>query len=265
MSNGRIKGFNNAPTTESAYGAYTLREQLNAKYNSQWPAATDPYWSSVKLLMHMDGANNSTTFTDSSTAARIMTARGDAKIVTADSKFGGACAYFDGTGDMVDSGSSADFTMGTGEWTVDCWAKEETNGTQHGMWSMAPQNASSPVGINLYIFTDTIYSFVNWNTNGFGWASVTPTQWHHYALQRTKYGGLELFIDGVLRAPTSIGGTGLTPAHNFTNSYFSVGAMFTNNNTTLPFKGWIDEVRVTKGVARYRSNFRVPNGPYPNA
>lgn len=56
---------------------------------------TDPDFASVALLLHMDGANGSASFTDSSGNAHAVTANGGAQISTAQSKFGGSSADFD--------------------------------------------------------------------------------------------------------------------------------------------------------------------------
>ena len=52
----------------------------------------DPYFANVSLLLHCDGSDASTTFTDSSSNGHTVTASNDAQIDTAQSKFGGASA-----------------------------------------------------------------------------------------------------------------------------------------------------------------------------
>jgi hypothetical protein len=78
----------------------------------------DPNYASVSLLLHMDGTNGSTVFTDLSPVPKVVTRFGDAQISTAQSKFGGSSAYFDGTGDYLTVASSADFGFGTGDFTI---------------------------------------------------------------------------------------------------------------------------------------------------
>jgi hypothetical protein len=70
----------------------------------------------------MDGANNSTTFTDSSLTPKTVFANGDAKISTAQSKFGGSSAYLDGNGDHLSIPNSSDFEFGSGDFTIEFWA-----------------------------------------------------------------------------------------------------------------------------------------------
>ncbi|MGE3429317.1 MAG: phage tail protein, partial [Hyphomicrobiaceae bacterium] len=76
-------------------------------------AGEDEYWNNVIALLHMDGTNGSTTFTDQK--GHTFTATGNAQISTAQSKFGGASALFDGTGDLVSSADHADWALGAGD------------------------------------------------------------------------------------------------------------------------------------------------------
>ena len=77
--------------------------------------------STVSLLLHMDGANNSTTFTDRSYSPKTVTAFGNAKISTAQSKFGGASAAFDGSGDYIEFDRGTDLQFGAGDFTIEGW------------------------------------------------------------------------------------------------------------------------------------------------
>ena len=82
--------------------------------------------SNTKLLLHCDGADAGTTFTDSSFAPHTVTANGNAQTSTTTPKFGTACALFDGTGDYLDSVDSADwdcFASNADNWTIDFWIK----------------------------------------------------------------------------------------------------------------------------------------------
>ena len=73
----------------------------------------DQYISSVTLLLHCDGANTSTVFTDKSLTANVVTAYGNAAISTTQSKFGGSSAYFDGSGDYLTTASVNCCNFGT--------------------------------------------------------------------------------------------------------------------------------------------------------
>ena len=83
---------------------------------SAFPAVTE----SISLLLHGDGANGSTTFTDSSASPKTITRVGNTSISTAQSKFGGSSIYFDGAGDSLTAPASADFYLGS-TWTTSLW------------------------------------------------------------------------------------------------------------------------------------------------
>jgi hypothetical protein len=81
--------------------------------------------SYTKVLLHFDGADATTAFPDDAptTVAHTWTAAGNAQVDTADSKFGGASLLLDGVGDWVTTVDSADFTLGTSDFTIECWYK----------------------------------------------------------------------------------------------------------------------------------------------
>src|SRR5690606_17008690 len=79
----------------------------------------DPYWANVSALLHFDGEDESTTFTDET--GRIWTPGGDAKISTTGPKFGTGCGLFDGDGDYLTTASSDGFAFGTGDYTIEAW------------------------------------------------------------------------------------------------------------------------------------------------
>ena len=79
--------------------------------------------SNTRVLLHFDGADASTTMTDSNVggAAHVWTAAGNAQIDTAQAQSGGASLLLDGTGDWVSTPDHADFAFGSGDFTIDCW------------------------------------------------------------------------------------------------------------------------------------------------
>ena len=88
----------------------------------------DPFFANVSLLLHGDGTNGSTTIVDSSPSPKTVTAVGDAKISTAQSKFGGASIGFDGSGDSLAAPASISH-FGTGDFTIELWIYRNNAGT----------------------------------------------------------------------------------------------------------------------------------------
>ena len=96
---------------------------LRSALASQAAAApTDEYFGDVSLLLYGDGTNGSTAIVDSSSNNHTVTAYDNAQISTAQSKFGGASMYFDGSGDYLASSVSDTLSLGTSDFTIECWA-----------------------------------------------------------------------------------------------------------------------------------------------
>ena len=72
--------------------------------------------------MHFNGTNGSTTMTDSSKNNLTVTSNNGTAITTAQSKFGGASALFDGTNDYVTTPNNSVFDFGTNDFTIEFWA-----------------------------------------------------------------------------------------------------------------------------------------------
>ena len=199
--------------------------------------------SYTKLMLHCDGSNGGTTFTDSSDSAHTVTAVADAHTDTTIKKFGTASYQGDGTGDWWTIPNSSDWNWGTGDFTVDWWMYNTNITRNQYIWGMytggygAFQFSSAT---QIYFYTASGASYDLSVDSG----DFIQNQWQHFALQRTG-SDLELFIDGVLEKTVA------SATHNFSGgSTFYVGAV--NNNVSFaPYAGYLDEFRVSKGIARY--------------
>jgi len=197
------------------------------------------------LLLHMDGSNGSTTFTDSSTSAHTMTVNlGTVTISTADSMFGGASANFSG-GDLR-TPISSDFTF-DGDFTVEMWAKRTgTTGTTDTLAS-----GSNELTFMIRASSDTPGVWLNSTRFATG-LSLTLNTWHHIAVVRIG-STATAYKDGVSIGTATITGT-------VTCGRICLGNSITINNRF--FRGLIDEARVAK-VGIYSGAF-TPSGPFPN-
>lgn len=221
----------------------------------------DPFYNDVSLLLHMNGNNNSTSFVDSSNKNITVSANGDAKIVTADSRFGGSSGFFDGTGDFLQIANNSNFDFPS-DFTVECFIKYSSTKTLMPIITRRVNfsgaipiigihlNEPSVGNIRVYLYGPSGTSF--FNTTGL---TVNDNNWHHIALSRSGSNN-RLFIDGTLRASSSTNVGSLV----WTNSVLTIGrdSFYTNRD----YIGYIDEYRITKGVARYTSNFTPPSSPF---
>jgi len=216
---------------------------------------TDPDFANVSLLLHGDGTNGSTTIVDSSSSSKTVTAVGDAQISTAQSKFGGSSIYFDGSGDYLTGPSNdADFNFGTGDFTIEAFAYPVES--RIGIIFCYRSNSSD--GVTFGQYNTQWFTKVGDATLIAG--SLTFNSFSHIAAVRAS-GVLTLYVNG-----TSVGSNS-NATDNITGSashVVRIGAL-SETPSSLQWKGYIDDLRITRGVARYVSNFTPPTAPFPDA
>lgn len=218
--------------------------------------AGDPYWNQVVLAMHMDGANASTAFTD--VKGKVITSLGNAQISTAQSKFGGSSAFFDGTGDYLNTPSHEDFNFGSGDFTIEFFIRKTTSAAQ----VVCAKRSSIAFGpFQLYCTTAPVIQVstnggASWNKETSG-PTFTIGEFVHIAAER--YGtSLKIYTAGVGGTSVDVGTDAL-----FANSnQVSIGA---TSDGAFPFSGYLDDLRITKGLARYKGNFTPPAAEFPNS
>lgn len=266
--NGGLLGVRRVPATGSTSGLWMPNEQSVAKRAGIWPVTDgDPYFANVSLLLHMDGSNGGTTFTDSSSNARTVTASGNAQISTAQSKFGGASGYFDGTGDyLTNAYSTSLYDWWPSDYTIEAWVYAASwTGWSHTSAGTIPRLVGNmtPGGGTAYWSFGPVSSgalkFYYYN-GGEVHTTVTsatlPTwQWNHIVAVKTS-SGVTLYINGV-----SSGGTfavASTPQSD-AGVTFTIGQV---NSASIA--GYVDDLRITKGVARYTADFTPPTAAFPD-
>lgn len=208
--------------------------------------------SDVVLLLHCDGTDASTTFTDSSYSGKTVTANGNAQVDTAQSVFSGASLLLDGSGDYLSVGDSADWDFGTGDFTIDCRIRHNALGSDRTIIDI---NGGDGAGIWLqYQNAGNMRATIAGTTRSFATTQTTNT-WYHIAITRNGT-NLRCYQDGV-----QIGST-LTDSGNITGGTIGV-LVGRRNGGSDQFNGWIDELRVVKGVAIWTgASFTVPTAPY---
>ena len=146
--------------------------ELYTSFREFLTGSSDPNFSSVSLLLHMEGSNGSTTFIDSSSNALTVTANGNAKITTSTFKFGSGSADFDGAGDYLSTPSSSLFDFGAGSlFTVECFVRFSSavsGGT--GIFSQRIAGVVAPFEVRQ---NGTGYSWLIANATVNNWASTS--------------------------------------------------------------------------------------------
>jgi hypothetical protein len=219
--------------------------------NTSQPA--DPYYGAVSLLLHGDGADGSTQIIDSSPNPKTVTAVGDAQISTTESKFNGSSLKFDGSGDWLTTPANGDFAFGTADFTLEGWLKPAVvTGADRVLLDTRVTVGDSGIVFFIDIYGRlNSYQGVSLITNS-GPLSLTSNIWQHFAYVRAS-GVLYVYINGVL------GGSAALTSNLTSPGTVRIGV---RNDNTLPYTGYIDDLRITKGVARYTSNFTPPTQPF---
>jgi hypothetical protein len=178
-------------------------------------------------------------------AGKSTVVYGNAQLDTTIKKFGTASLQLDGTGDYISYASQPDFEFGTGNFTVEGWFYRAVGSAQVTLFdfrSSATQNAP-------WVFITsggTLAYYVNGSTRISGAGGITVSNWHHVAVSRSGT-STKLFVNG-----SQIGST-WTDTTNYISSPLTIGARFTG--LLEFFNGRIDEIRITKGAARYTGTF----------
>jgi hypothetical protein len=208
----------------------------------------DPVFNNVSLLLHGNGANGSTTITDSSRFANTVTAVGNTQISTAQSKFDGASIAFDGTGDYLTIPTISFDRLES--LTLEAWIyKTARDASGYTILLGGPNNVqiafdnTTEGSVSMYF--DGVQA-----VNAVGTA-VTTNAWNHVAWVRQLDTCL-IYVNGILM------GSGINAGP------FSVTRIGARATTGYEMNGYIDDLRITKGVARYTSNFTPPTAPFPD-
>jgi hypothetical protein len=208
--------------------------------------ACDPYFNDVSLLLHMDGANGSTTFTDNSPSPKTVTADGNTDVNTSIFKYGTGSAYFSGTGSIL-LPATTDLVL-DGDFTLEVWLYRPDSISRVVIGSSYPTiNRQIQLGSTTGLY------------NGSGWQvlplnATSLNTWFHMVYQR-QGSTVTIYQNGI-----SLG--------NFISSTsytFSDGAIGSLRNYAFDrWVGYMDDLRITKGVARYTANFTPPTQAFPN-
>jgi len=217
----------------------------------------DVYFPLTKLLLPFDGSNGATTTSDLSNSNHTATFVGNAQISTAQSKFGGSSLYLDGSGDEIDLGSSSDWNWPTpsgasGDFTIEFWHRRTATVAWASFFS-----TYATIGAAGFIFgyqdsTDKLgwYNGTWYYASGSGNTAVAVDTWYH--IVAVRYGSTtKLYLNGVEELSFTDSG-----------SYGTAKLWLGSRGTSAYVQGYMDDVRITKGFARYTSAFTPPTSAH---
>jgi hypothetical protein len=198
-----------------------------------------------------------------STGKNDLTTVGDARTSTAVIKYGSSSMYFDGTGDYLNCGYSPQFDFGTGDFTVECWVYTTSYATAQGLFESRVQ--ADVVEANRLMLSILVTSGYPQLYNASNDVAVISTiaiplnTWTHVAFTRNS-GTARVFVNG------QVGATNVSFTTNFLVNKLIIGAMIQSSGGGVYnrnfFNGYIDDYRITKGIARYTTTFTPPTAPF---
>lgn len=210
------------------------------------------------LLLHCNGSDGSTTITDSSASAKTPSVvTSPAQIDTAQSVFGGTSLSLNGATADVRYADSTDWNFGTGDFTIDFWVRfTDVTRTETMICGGVPTTGKG--WAIRHSSSNTPYMQISsTDSNNFtlsGGDVFANNTWYHLAFVR--YGNnITFYKDGQAKG----GNWNVTgKSVNSADTGLCVGSRL--GNTWL--SGWMDEIRVVNGEAKFTSNFDVPTGEY---
>lgn len=231
-------------------------------------ATSDPYWSNVVYLCGFEGASNAAS--DDSSKNHVPNSffgTGNTGAQSTVVKFGTRSWHeaSTGRGSVLSYPDSPDWAFGSGNFTIECWVRFELANTTDlqrlfGQWdSGAGQRAwgLSYEGGALSLLRSSTGTAAATSTTG-TWAYTTNT-WYHVA---ADWDGTtaRVYVDGVMKGSSTLAVTIFD-----STAAFTVGTIINNGAVNTNFQGYLDEVRITKGVARYASDsgFTPPTAAFP--
>jgi len=219
---------------------------LNSSEVKVTATLSDIYWQNVSALLHFEGDNNSASFTDET--GRVWDRLGDTKLSAVKSMFGLSSLFLDGASSLS-TGFSSGFAYGTGDFTWELFANfNSLSGNRYLI------DHSSGLGNNgtLSYYNNTLrYYNPTTGVSGPLYNTLIPLEvnrWYHIAIVRLS-GVTTIYIDGIAKASGN-------DLHNYNSLELWLGRYAGGGGTF--FDGYIDELRITKGVARYTENFTPP-------
>ena len=234
-----------------------MKEFLLNEIKATGTTTGDVYFPQTKLLLPFDGTNGATTTSDSSNRNATVAFNGNASLSTAQSKFGGSSLYLAGTGDSVSiSDTYWNTAINSGDFTIELWVRftvdeisfpvvnRPSGNTGWGLERYATANLQGQI---IFFFRDSNgWQYINYSQGTR--TTISEDTWYHVAVTRNS-NTWKLFLDG-------------TAEDTITNSNSIVasteGKLMIDDNASYNLTGYLDDIRITPGIARYTSNFTPP-------
>ena len=185
-----------------------------------------------------------------------LTCIADAATSTTQVKFAGTKSIaFDGTGDAIISNRSYSTAHDlAGPFTVECWVRTSSTGNQF-FWCQGIYKIEMGINGNNLRMYRAAGSYTNFFTAG----EFSINNWHHVALVRDSSNVIKCYLNGTASSTTVTDATTYTSLADTNYSRFIIGGEHLNaSSVSWAWNGYIQDLRVTQGLARYTANFTPP-------
>ena len=235
----------NEPMTGYIGGVRTIRGPYYTNAMTSIPVPTSPftYVPGTQLLMNCSNAG----IVDAVGGNNVETV-GNLRVSTSVKKYS-ASILFDGTGDYMRLKEKAAFVFGTGDFTIEMWLYKNSTAD---MWLLDWRTGSEGAYPVMDISGSHVRYYANTAFRITGTTTVTASTWHHIALCRSGT-STKLFLNGIQEGVT------YTDSSNYLSPEADRPVLgIANDTATNAVNGYIEDFRITKGVARYTSTFTPP-------
>jgi hypothetical protein len=184
-----------------------------------------------------------------STAKNNLETVGGASISTTQSKFGGSSMYFDGTTDCLFRPTSPNFGYGTGDFTIEFWLYLNAVGTQTLVSNLASAGSTAP---HIYYLTGSGLKYFTASADRIAGPALSTGTWYHIAISRYS-SSTRMFVNG-----SQVGSTYADSNNYDATAPLGVGDYGSTPTGSNTLNGYINDLRITKGIGRYTQNFTPP-------
>lgn len=203
------------------------------------------------LLLHCDGNDNGTSFVDSCATPKTIT-RANAVTKTGIKKFGTASGFFDVDDCYLSTPHSSDWIF-TDKGTIDFWVYLVNTQTHINWYCVRYLDQSNVFAIGCG--ANSTGMFLRNDSDYYSFGTLNIGQWHHLAFVKESTTLSKTYNNGILEATINSNINAKT-----LNTSLWIGSWINGGSAGL--NSYLDEYRISKGVARWTTEFTPPSEPY---
>ena len=170
---------------------------------------------------------------------------------------------FDGTGDLLSSPDGQNYNFGSADFTIEFWVYANNLSSIYGLFGKRTDTATqyrwlcASINTNGTINSQVTTTGSSWGINTSTTGAILATSWTHLAFVRNG-SDYSIYINGIKNTlSSSLSGS----IYNGTEALI-IGGTGTTGAYVYSLNGYIDDLRITKGIARYTTNFILPTSAH---